>query len=570
MEKVSIKDIENVISKKEHYYIRSMQGLDSVLKSNYSYKNDKKLSYFVNNLLYMKHKGTDQYIFKQQYYNQFMKISNEAERTVTIQDVDNKYLKGLDSQWASEQYASVKYIQHYAELEERTMFFLTLTPTSKYRFYKFINPENHKMGTKKNKNCEFNTLGQTLEQSFDFLNEIVKDFYNQVKRDLGREFNKVHKNTVWENEEEKQKIKDNFIQFPYVNITEQFKADRTNHKHLGVFLRPEQVKIFKEVFYRICKEVYKLEQIDWEEVSEAEAKKKGIKGANPVNYIMKYITKSMKTNNKFQDKDKKEDLDNSEAEYRRYFYTKRFITKSRYKHITKDQLNRVYSHLKNNDPFTFGLMLKSTQPLYVSLENYIIMNCDIATKEVIYNRPNKDLMTKYTKEAFEESFNNHFAWILRGSYSAEDTEEIRKSIKKDIVKTVFHRLKNLEYEIKEVKITKIASIWDRRLNKMIYMEDTTEKTPNRWSVDLKDYKKDKNTTLFNDVYNENDKVETITEEQIKKVDKQLVKLGKITDLEEQIKTLEATLKRLKNPTVISKYSKKIRTLTIKSINLKKY
>lgn len=412
-----LRKIKKYLDKKQHLFTNSIEELDNIIKDNYSRINDERLSFFFKKLSKLTYKGTDTPVFNLEYYDKYLEYCNDTNE-ITIKDLDNNYLKDNDTQFSKKVYAKVKYLEE--ENQGKIPIFITITNPTEYHYYKKKYPHIKESKTLiKNEKCAFESLGDTIDQSFKNIKKLNRKMYNHFKDQLI-----------------KQGIDPDFA---YIKTLEHH-TNKSVHSHSLFYLTEEQAQIFYRIFYNL---VYSngLQQVKLEDLR---FPPKGKKKAKPSSYIIKYISKNFK--------DKK---DNKNSEYRRYFSKNNIFTSSDYKHTTQQEIDKVYTYLKKRNPKLFNKMKSNKKKsLYKQIEEYIVENVTVEYEEV-----ETVIKTKSIKDYIDKQFNTLWEWF--GNNKEIIVDKLYKHFENI-------NLKDLKEEYTAIKIKKLVFMYDRKEKKEIY------------------------------------------------------------------------------------------------------
>ncbi len=352
-------------NKVDKYSLTSINEVLNRVKYHYECVNKDRLNYLFNHLIFLK--KDNEYLHKMENYLEYVKTSNSSEDLINkkIEDleftleIENniKYLQQQDRTLAYKQYSKVKYLEHYNK--HKKSIFITLTCPSEYHYF---------TKTKgKNKKVKFDTLGESIEGSFEFQKSINRELYKQFKKYLER--------------------KGLNGDFDYIRMLETHNRDfnLTIHSHSILYLEDNQIPILKKVFENLVKR-HNLKQTKLEILTIAKSS----------SYVMKYIIKNFNREDNFYN------------EMKRYYSTHRFFTTSNFKNTTQAEINKVYNHLKNDRPKLFKKFKNLKVPLYVNIEKYILKYLDINYKIT----PQKIVKLDHTKEVIEYVIEEHKKVLL--------------------------------------------------------------------------------------------------------------------------------------------------------------
>jgi hypothetical protein len=411
------RDIKRLYHNKiDKYSIQTIQDYHKTIMFDYRQKNSKNVKYLVNKLLHLKSKNGD-YLFNVKNYTQYMEVDSKYN----ILDIKNdlSYLNNKDKVLSNKQYSKVRYIEYYNK--DKDSMFLTLTCPSKYHYFS---------SKGKNKNCIYNTLGESIDKSFEFQKVINRELYKNFKKELSRKG--INTN------------------FDFIKMLEKHNKDKnlTIHSHSLFYLTREQRSIFGKV-YKKLKKKYNLKQ----------TKLVKLRNVRSSNYVIKYITKNIKDNK-----------DNFYNEVKRYNNNHKLFSSSNFKHSTQEEISKVYNYIKNERPKLYKRFKNSNIPIYVNIEKYILKNIDIKykkykVKQTKYINTNKSIKTilKNTNKQVKKDKTLNISLVYKNIKNNRNYNILLKnSIYEDIKK-------NTKY----IYVKKIEYIKYKNKNKYIYKENDT-------------------------------------------------------------------------------------------------
>jgi len=376
--KKKIKNIVKVIL--GNYEIKNIKDLEHVVNVSYKEKNTTMIKFYINNLVTLKDKKTNQHIFK---INDFMKYVKVVNNKFIIDDDENEFLTTRGNKDALKFYSKVKYFEYMNS--DKEPLFLTFTNPSQFHFYKY-----NKTKTKliKNYKCSYDSLGETIDNSFININKIKRDYYKLVKEYLKR--------------------KGMSVNFDYISILEAH-ANRSIHNHQVIFISKDQISIFKQAFDVIIRR-HKLKQTRFIIIDRTKSK--------PTTYLMKYLLKTTQ--------------DNFYKKFRKYFSKYRFFTSSNIGFYNQNVLDIIQRHLKTNELSTYNKYLKDSKPLLVSIIEHIQDNYIVNYIEDDYIVNNYDRLKEFLK--FIKTNKNYNDSYLLEDYCLDNLDVVSRLIDKKTIK----------------------------------------------------------------------------------------------------------------------------------------
>ena len=215
-------------------------------------------------------------IIEEKLQKEFYHYSQEAEMKQTNYICNLQNLKNtktgeiikLQSNYQATQKQYIKTVEQkinalvaLAKSEDLLPLFLTLTLPSKFHPFKTL--KNGKVIN--NKNYEYDKLEKAITEGYQELKNIYRIFYKRVKN---------HSKN-----------------FYYIKVVEPHKS-LIPHMHIMLFVQPEQSKVTKKLFFKVCKE-HKLQRVEFDESLVTDNIN------NAVGYIMKYILKTLNSKDEF-------------------------------------------------------------------------------------------------------------------------------------------------------------------------------------------------------------------------------------------------------------------------------
>ena len=405
--------------KKPHYSTNKKDFELKVIDS-YSRKSNKMLEFHFYNLLSMKNTNTNKYIFDlKDFVNKYLRKIDDKDNlkfsNLIIEDKDNNFLKEKEKSYVNKTYSKVNTLDYLNK--NKKCIFITFTNPSEFHYYDKYGQINSK--------CK-NTFEENIIKSVDNMNDILRYFYNQLKKYLGR------------------KGKD--TKFDFYKVFEYHKSDYSIHSHTNLYLDKDTIKIAKHIYKQVINK-FNLEQ----------TKFIVLRTAKSSSYIMKYLLKYSSDTNNFYTK------------YKRYLSNYRFFTTSRLNKPMK-QIETTYNYLKMKKPKLLNRLKGLKTPLYINLMKYIDYKLTFEYEEKTTHRFNPNEIFNYINKRI-----GFYKWkIYRLGKSTHDIMNYYHRNKEDIVN---HILDNLKKEtFKEMKYKKISKVYVTKTNELIYDNNLYKKT----------------------------------------------------------------------------------------------
>lgn len=410
------------------FQINSINDFHNSIKQDYSLKNEKQLQYLINRLFYLR-SDSGEYIFKIQDYLKYMNVDNDFNITGVKNDIS--FLKGKDSVIANKQFSKVKYLEHHNK--NKIPVFLTLTCPSQYHY--FTSKHN---GV--NPNCVFNTLGESIENSFIFQKDLNRELYKNLKKKLSRK--KLN------------------TSFDFIRMFETHNKNKnlTIHSHSVFYVDLNQYLMLQSVYNDLISK-YNLLQ----------TKMIILENIKSSSYVMKYIIKNLDLDSNSNNQD------NFYNELKRYYFNHKLFTASNYKDTTQAEINKVYNHLKKDRPKLLEKFKKSNVPLYVNIEKYILKNLEVEYEEVEVNKT-QYINTKSKINDILKKTENYINLVKKYNSSKLDLQLVYSKVITN-KKYILSIKKSLKQDIKtntsKIKVKQIKSIKYKNSNSIIYEAGNT-------------------------------------------------------------------------------------------------
>lgn len=161
-------------------------------------------------------------------------------------------------------------IETLAKEKELVPVFVTLTLPSNYHPFQSIEYKGKRLYTSLNQDFSFDDIGASIQQGYDFLNEIYRIFYKRIKAKTE--------------------------ELLFIKVFELHKT-LIPHLHALFYISKEEIKIFSKHFAKICAEFnLNKTEISFDEVDDDSSSKVKANISKASLYLMKYITKNLNDN----------------------------------------------------------------------------------------------------------------------------------------------------------------------------------------------------------------------------------------------------------------------------------
>lgn len=201
-------------------------------------------------------------IKKEKQQQNFIKKKQSLKNTTTGEILNLKYsFDSKQKEYIKTIEQKVNALVSIATSQMLSQIFITLTLPSKYHPYKTLkNGRNIK-----NKNFSFKNINDAITEGYKELKNIYRVFYKRLKNNT----------------------KDIY----FIRVTEPHKS-LVPHMHVLLFVKKAQIDKTKKIFFKVCNE-NKLKRVEFDESLINENIN------NAVGYIMKYILKTLNSNDQF-------------------------------------------------------------------------------------------------------------------------------------------------------------------------------------------------------------------------------------------------------------------------------